>query len=984
MKLNKYFKSIWTKEIKLFLICYIIYIPFHLNFEELILNNFIYSFLTNCQSNNINDFLFSIPFIYAIYFFFNKKVIPSFSSIIIITLCTTIYVYYRFSYRNAIGEPWEFTSFGIIPKLKYADGVFLIFLSFLTKKIVVPSELKITGDKKLIEDNFRTFNKQDLLKRESFAIEIANYIKGSTTYNSFAIGLIGKWGNGKTIFLNFIENALSNDEFITIKFNPWRSKSPKIIIDDFFNAFIAKLNLYDPKISSQIEKYANSIKAIEDNYLAKSIKEISDLFIDPPSIQNRYTELEHSLTKLNKRIVIFIDDVDRLNEEEILEILRIVRNAANFPNTFFLVAFDKNYVLKAISNHNNINSENYLEKIFQLEIQLPYYQESIVYSTLLDLLRNNRSISEFKEIENAINIISNGEIGDDEVPFSTLNSNFIKLYLANLRDVVRFVNSFNLNYNFTKSGEVDLADFIILELIKIKFTGVFNLLAERKFLSNTRPGSTTITTFDFDSASKYFNNESSSLFIPKDQVELVTNSILFLFNPNRQRNSLRSILYSENFLLYFSPEIFNHISFKEFKNLRNSNLNDYFKKLDLWIEQGKKQDILNIYFKTNEFENKKDFESFVLSMVYLNKLNESYLRVDLFTKLNKVKKIVSEFYNDNLSEYKDFLMSIFNAAKPPYVFESLIVFDFYYVLLTKTSDLENIFTLDELSDLIYSYFEKYTRENSIVDSNAFRLYYNNYESITNENRNIIISDRANKLFKDFIEKNPVEYIKELIRPLYSPHDGKTFTLEPFIKQVFINYENFENFLNKQPLTVPVLELRTFFRQYKFNNFQPIEFVRNTIELVSDTETIFVESNAYPDLPRNVKCQEFVHGWTNTIVLNNPQMKNIPWVANLNPLTNQEGTDGGDYLLRRKLEFILGETKIKMSKIELFVDDVCHLFVNEKSIDHNIITEAHKIYVKSINLINGLNTIDFKIINYKGEDGPSNPYGIAYKITITLE
>lgn len=64
-----------------------------------------------------------------------------------------------------------------------------------------------------------------------------------------------------------------------------------------------------------------------------------------------------------------IDDLDRLDADEILEVLKLIRNTANFPYLKFVVACDRKYVIEQL--RSRAIDEKYLEKIFMVDFQLP-------------------------------------------------------------------------------------------------------------------------------------------------------------------------------------------------------------------------------------------------------------------------------------------------------------------------------------------------------------------------------------------------------------------------------------------------------------------------------------------------------------------------------------------------------------------------------------------------------------------------------------
>ena len=76
------------------------------------------------------------------------------------------------------------------------------------------------------------------------------------------------------------------------------------------------------------------------------------------------------LTKLSKKIVIVIDDIDRLDKDETRLIMKLVKMTANFPNTIFLLAYDRQRVVERLEE-DGWPGEEKKKKIIQVSFTLP-------------------------------------------------------------------------------------------------------------------------------------------------------------------------------------------------------------------------------------------------------------------------------------------------------------------------------------------------------------------------------------------------------------------------------------------------------------------------------------------------------------------------------------------------------------------------------------------------------------------------------------
>jgi hypothetical protein len=1011
MILDSFFKVIFDKKNKTILfvvILSLVYFIFLQAFEEIIGEYFV-PIATECGKNLKNDLIFGILFIlivlYIIWRIGSKRYIISKNGLIISIILFFLFFVHRIELPN---QSWEFTSFNFTDSIKYADIIILAIVTFCLNFSKKPYIVSKHDKRTLIEDNYSTFGNIDLLKRERLATEIADYITATTPLNSFAIGIIGRWGSGKTIFLNQIDKNL-NANFVKIMFNPWRSRNSKLILGDFFSALTNELKNYDPFLSKQIESYAKALLTIDNSVYTKFLKPIFHYFYPESPLEDQYSSIKESIKSYNLKIVVFIDDLDRLDSNEILEVLRLIRNAVDFPNTFFIAAYEQSYILKSIKKTKIPDGNIYLEKIFQLEVTLPSHPEILIRNALFSLFQKNRALDEYKEIENVINLLSNVTEDSNDDLSQTMTFDLIQDHITNLRDVVRLVNSFNLYYNLKKE-EVDLIDYFIIEIIRLKYYIIYQSITTQMlkgyyddFLSID--GSFTENKKKIQFLPEKFDKYWNSIKELKNSVNLkiITRSLVYLFNRKRENPNLRSIIFPENGIIYFSCELFDKISIKEFKLARKSDYPDFINAIENWIQKDKSNELLKIFNETFLYADKEDFEQMIRGMIYLKKLNYSYWRAEIFIRLKNIEHIAKTYYNGNINLFKFFLLEIFKEAKYPYSFESSLAYDFLYSLLNKQSSNNDFITEDELKEIILNYLDLYCNsENSTeINSDSYVLYYNNQSSINQIDRRITLSKPANTIFRNFIQKNPESYIKSLIRPYFTPHDGKTFTLEPFVSQTFESFEKFESFLNNQKNSTQVLEFKTFYHRYKINNYQPIEFVRGTIEFYSGTECEFIGSEKYPEIKSQKNVVVFNHPYDEKIFssLKYYDFKYAKWIAHEYPIGTVQATDGGDYLLQ--YSFNIDESSKIEGEIELFVDDFCDLKVNGNIIDKNIDTgnlnrmpiEDIMSIRKKIPLINGKNVVSLKVFNKNAIEigygpneiisGQKNPYGVIFIIRIAI-
>lgn len=389
-----------------------------------------------------------------------------------------IYSYYRFH-----ESLWAFERLNFIPKLAYFDLIYLLpftvgvlLIATIFQKVNNPR-----GASRLLEDNAWEDGNIDLFNRQPAAKRIATLVTESSTSKSFAIGVCADWGDGKSSFIQMIKHEIpKNPSHIIIDFSPWFSQNPNQIISQFFELFQSKLSPYHLSLSRKLAHYSQSLSTLTGNFLMSTLSEANDLFNEKESIEEERESINKVLRKIDKKIIVFIDDVDRLDSEEVMEILRLIRNSANFYNLFFIVAFDREYVKSAISQVNSHNVDQYLEKIFQLELRPPAFDKAVIKQELFRLLFE-RFPSMEEEIKSAIYGSSNS-IEELQAFFGNdiTSDNLVDYFILNLRDVVRFVNLFTANFTHL-ANEVVFTEFFYVQLIHLKYPQIYYLLMKNEW-----------------------------------------------------------------------------------------------------------------------------------------------------------------------------------------------------------------------------------------------------------------------------------------------------------------------------------------------------------------------------------------------------------------------------------------------------------------------------------------------------------------------
>lgn len=301
---------------------------------------------------------------------------------------------------------------------------------------------------------------QDLLDRTPFAERVVKHIDElDITDESTAVAIIAPWGNGKTSFINLVKEVIRDGKYKKtyelIDFNPWRVASNQSLTEIFFNTLIRHINPVDVKLSGIFRRYIKALKTIE----IPNTYSIPNLIpSDSPGIAEYFDKSKKSLSHSDKKYLVIIDDLDRLKGDEILEVLKLIRSTANFPNLIFICAFDKHYVCKTLSQQSLAITENYLEKFFQLEYWLPAFDSDLIKKLIIN---RSKSFLDSEELASFTHYLQNRL---DKL--HTTNDEDVINGIVNIRMALRWINGLKISHELLK-GEVWLPNLADLELLKV-------------------------------------------------------------------------------------------------------------------------------------------------------------------------------------------------------------------------------------------------------------------------------------------------------------------------------------------------------------------------------------------------------------------------------------------------------------------------------------------------------------------------------------
>lgn len=796
-------------------------------------NLIVKSILTNIEKSKLNDFLFtSLSIIIILYFISRTKINYRFSLIqkSSIIFIGTLYIIALNKVDINNRPTWQFVRFTFFQAIRYADFIILIMvcmISLLIYNYVYTKGKKLTNKSYFVEDISIKSEQEDILSRKKLAIRVSDQIKSLSTESSFAIGIVGAWGTGKSSFLKLIESNISDNDTIIINFNPWLVESTEAIRKSFFDTFKERVSIYSGELSAEIGTYAKDIAEIYDNTLIKTVKESVSYFVESPTLTDQFDKINSVISSINKRIVVLIDDVDRLDKGEVAETLRLIRNTASFNNTIFLITYDKNYVNSALEKMGYANSQFFLEKIIQLEIVLPRFNRTILSKRTLEIIENssieekyNEIISDFilnKTQSRSPKFTLDNYVSDTD---STYSLSYYYNFINHLRDAIRFANLFIFDF-IPLAGNVKIDEIINLTLIKFKFPVIYNALKHKHILDDGLNGLAfslePAITVDKDRLAQHFIDNKD--LYDTSQIELIDKVVNHLFGKRKVNKSERTIQRPSSFDIYFSDGTFDNLSLTEVEDLRiGTNPVDYY--ISKWTSSNQLEEAFDIFIDIKSFNNKIDFENIVEFIFKSGKSVDQDISQWL-VELDKNKNIyATQLYNGDIIELKNLILKHLQGINDDFLYEAVIAMNLKGKLWRGTIA-DFILSKDELDSITLEYLSRYIQKYNKVDDTLISLYRTNATDVNKDNY-VIIYKPANELMKQAILSDKLGFINNLVIPDRSPPDGIHFTFLPFIEQIFGSREEIEIFINDLPDSEEARALQSDYLLYKRNNYGPFE------------------------------------------------------------------------------------------------------------------------------------------------------------------
>jgi predicted KAP-like P-loop ATPase len=305
-------------------------------------------------------------------------------------------------------------------------------------------------------------------------------VRSAPRHAGFAIAVTGAWGEGKSSVINLVVEELETSHSAQVlEFNPWLFSGTEQLVEHFFEELSAQLSeSSDERLRHAAELLRAYGRVVAPLRLIPGVgtvvkgsvdwtREISNaITTDAPSVRQRRAVLRSRLSELERPLLVIIDDLDRLQASEVIDVMRLIRLVGDFPNVIYLLAFDRRRVEEALSGNAGADpGRAFLEKIVQVIHDLPPPRPSLVTELIMQAILSS---------------LEHEDVTLDRAHFDNLFYGGMRDLFVTLRDISRYANVIPAALRLVRD-EVEVADVLALEALRVFAPDSYGLL-----LSNTQ------------------------------------------------------------------------------------------------------------------------------------------------------------------------------------------------------------------------------------------------------------------------------------------------------------------------------------------------------------------------------------------------------------------------------------------------------------------------------------------------------------------
>ena len=383
-------------------------------------------------------------------------------------------------WANELSSPW-LSKFHLA--LQGADpywtpALLVLFCSILISPLAQqywPRTRKTIPQLYFIADEEISDKSDDVLSSEMQAKSFAETVLASGAHHGLVFGVDGPWGVGKTSFLNLAERhwESAEDRAIVCRFEPLRYASEPDLADRLIRDLSAAIQreVFAPEFRPAASRYSRLIKGKADvSFLGFKLS------VEPSqeTVDELLDDIDEVLRRIGRRVIIVIDDLDRLDAKTTNSVLFATRRTFKLSQATYVLCYDTEIL--ASSQEESLRAREFLEKFVTVKLSL--FVDS---SGIRDFLRRDwqgeanqlgsipsDTMVKLGSVLNELASILDGELAASYLPL-----------VGNLRKVKRFVNAMllmQLERSDLARTDFNRRDLINLILLHLNYPGLFRII----------------------------------------------------------------------------------------------------------------------------------------------------------------------------------------------------------------------------------------------------------------------------------------------------------------------------------------------------------------------------------------------------------------------------------------------------------------------------------------------------------------------------
>lgn len=313
---------------------------------------------------------------------------------------------------------------------------------------------------------------EDEFGRSAYAAHAAKLIVRTHSWSdSVVFSLTGPWGSGKSSMLAMITEELerTNDDWRVARFTPWATNDVNGLLGDFyasltsafptrrakrFRAALGTMVQVSAPAANMLPWGGSAVAAIADNAGA-ALK-------NQPPWDKAFQQAAAELKALATPVLLIVDDIDRLQTQELLALLKVIRLLGRFPGVHYLLAYDEATLFQALTEANLVVNDGGAGRFMEKIVQYPLVVPPLLPTQLLSRLEVG--------LNSALAQAGRSEVTTDRLRRLT------EVYLSQLstpRAIDRYLAQLRHHLPLIDESEVDDGDVILLTLLRTAFPTLY-------------------------------------------------------------------------------------------------------------------------------------------------------------------------------------------------------------------------------------------------------------------------------------------------------------------------------------------------------------------------------------------------------------------------------------------------------------------------------------------------------------------------------